>query len=175
MNEQIIALLRAGEQQGLALLQQHYGAMVRYIVRGILPDARDAEECVSDVFLRVWERFSAFDETRGSFNAWLTAIARNAAVDYRRRRGEDEHEWDGQAGASPSPEDELLRREQARLLHEAIARLSPAEQQLFYRKYYYLQSNAQMAAELGLSERAVEGRLYRLRARLRRLMGGDGS
>ena len=32
---------------------------------------------------------------------------------------------------------------------------------------------AQMAAELGLTERAVEGRLYRLRQTLRQQLGGD--
>ena len=32
---------------------------------------------------------------------------------------------------------------------------------------------AQIAAELGLTERGVEGRLYRLRQKLRRLLGGD--
>ena len=44
---------------------------------------------------------------------------------------------------------------------------------LFYRKYYYCQSTAQMAAELSLTERAVEGRLYRLRQSLRQQLGGD--
>ncbi|MFR0796033.1 MAG: sigma factor-like helix-turn-helix DNA-binding protein [Oscillospiraceae bacterium] len=45
---------------------------------------------------------------------------------------------------------------------------------MFYRKYYYLQSTAQIAAELGMTERAVEGRLYRLKKRLRTMLGGDG-
>ena len=51
--------------------------------------------------------------------------------------------------------------------------LSASDRVLFYRKYYYLQSTAQIAAELGLTERAVEGRLYRLRRRLRKALGGD--
>ena len=34
-------------------------------------------------------------------------------------------------------------------------------------------STAQIAAELGITERAAEGRLYRLRQRLRNLLGGD--
>ena len=51
--------------------------------------------------------------------------------------------------------------------------LGAAEQLLFYRKYYYLQSTAQIAAEMGLTERAVEGRLYRLRRRLQKALGGD--
>ncbi|MDO4270606.1 MAG: sigma-70 family RNA polymerase sigma factor [Eubacteriales bacterium] len=175
MDERIIALLAEEKQEGLALLQQRYGGMVRYIVRGILPDAQDAEECVSDVYLRVWQRFATFDAARGSLAAWLTAVARNTAVDYRRRAAAPAGEWDENAVSAPSPEDEVLRRERSRQLRDALERLSGAERQLFYRKYYYLQSTAQMAAELSLSERAVEGRLHRLRRRLRKLMGGDGA
>ena len=52
--------------------------------------------------------------------------------------------------------------------------LSSKEKVLFYRKYYYLQSTAQIARELGISQRAVEGKLYRLKKRLRKLLGGEG-
>ena len=53
MDDRILELLSAGDQEGITLLQKQYGNMVRYIVRGILPDAQDAEECVSDIYLRV--------------------------------------------------------------------------------------------------------------------------
>ena len=72
-----------------------------------------------------------------------------------------------------SAEDEVLRRERQAKLRAAIAGLPVYERELFYRKYYYCQSTAQMAAELGLTERAVEGRLYRLRQTLRQQLGGD--
>lgn len=55
----------------------------------------------------------------------------------------------------------------------ALAQLSTAEQALFYRKYYYLQPTSQIASELGTTERAVEGRLYRLKKRLRGMLGGE--
>ena len=67
----------------------------------------------------------------------------------------------------------MLQRERMALLRRAVDALGAPERQLFYRKYYYLQSTAQIAAEMGLSERAVEGRLYRLRRRLQKAMGGD--
>jgi RNA polymerase sigma-70 factor (ECF subfamily) len=54
----------------------------------------------------------------------------------------------------------------------AIKALTPAERMLFYRKYYYRQSTEQIAAELGLTRRAVEGRLYRIRQLLRDKLGG---
>ena len=56
---------------------------------------------------------------------------------------------------------------------KAVERLGDMDRNLFYRKYYYLQSTAQIAAELGVTERAVEGRLYRLRKKLQHLLGGE--
>ena len=76
-------------------------------------------------------------------------------------------------GKRDAPEEALLLREQKEALRRAMARLSPAERQLLYRKYYYRQPTAQIAAELRTTVRAVEGKLYRAKKRLRRLMGGD--
>ena len=67
----------------------------------------------------------------------------------------------------------LLQKDRREQLQTAIRSLGREEQQLFFRKYYYCQSTAQIAAELGITERAAEGRLYRLRQRLRKLLGGD--
>ena len=136
MDEQIIERLRAGDTEGVTLLQMQYGPMVRYIVRGILRDAQDAEECVSDVWLRVWQKCASFDPEKGTLAAWVTAVARNAAVDRLRRRRAPDEAFDEQDGASPSPDDEVLRRERTRQLQRTVDALGAAEQQLFCRKYY---------------------------------------
>ena len=72
-----------------------------------------------------------------------------------------------------TPEDALLRQERAERLKAAVDRLNETDRLLFYRRYYYLQPVAQIAAEMGMTERSAEGRLYRLRQRLRRELGGD--
>ena len=82
-------------------------------------------------------------------------------------------EPEAETAQADTPEDALLRREQAERLTAAIARLGETDRRLFYRRYYYLQPIAQIAAEMGMTERAAEGRLYRLRQRLRRELGGD--
>ena len=75
--------------------------------------------------------------------------------------------------AAPS-EEYKLRTGEERLeqLRSALEQLPETDRKLFYRRYYYLQPVAQIAAEMGLSRRAAEGRLYRLRQRLRRELGG---
>ena len=58
-------------------------------------------------------------------------------------------------------------------LSRLLSAMSAGDRALFYRKYYYLQSTQQMAAELGTTARAVEGRLYRIRKKLQKQMGGE--
>ena len=53
--------------------------------------------------------------------------------------------------------------------------MSSGDRVLFYRKYYYRQPTAQIAAELGATERSVEGRLYRIRQKLKELLKGEMS
>ena len=172
MDEELIEQLLNRQESGLDELQARYGGMLHYIADGILRDARDTEECVSDICLRVWDRIGQYDPQKGSFSAWLTALARNAALNFRRARAPAGEDLTGQEPSGETPEEALLRQEQADRLALALRRLSEPDQTLFYRKYYYCQSTAQMAAELGLTERAVEGKLDRLRKQLRRALGG---
>ena len=160
MEEQIVTLLGQDREEGLHQLQAHYGNLVRYLVRGVLRSPEDVEECVSDVYLQVWAKFDQYDPAKGQLSTWLTAVARNTLEP-------------NLADPAPTPEEALLRQERAQRLRDAVSTLDLKDRQLFYRKYYYLQPTAQIAAECGMSERAVEGRLYRLRQKLRRTLGGD--
>lgn len=176
MHEQeIIALIRARDERGLSALFRHYGPMMRYIVAPILPAEQDREECISEAAMRVWDSIERFDPAWGSWNAWLTALTRNAALNRARQLQREAPEELDPALPSPEPlpEEALLREERQAELTAALNRLSRTERLLFYRKYYYRQSTAQIASELGMSARAVEGRLYRVKTRLRAMLGGE--
>ena len=172
--QEIIEALIRRDEGGAAAFLQAYTPLLRYVIAPILPSAQDQEECLSEVALRVWEGIASFDPRRGPWTAWLTAVARNAALNRARRLQPAAEPLPLHAAApGPTPEEALLLREQKEALRRAMARLSPAERQLLYRKYYYRQPTAQIAAELRTTVRAVEGKLYRAKKRLRRLMGGD--
>lgn len=175
---EIIQQLRARDEAGMEALLLHYGPLMRYIISPILLSAQDREECLSEVVMRVWSKIDSFDGQKGSWNAWLTAICRNTALNHARRAAKHEggEELTEQI-PSPAltPEEDMLRQERANELYRALQELAPKEKALFYRKYYYLQSTAQIASELGMTERAVEGKLYRIRKRLRKQLGGDGN
>ncbi len=171
---ELIRALRERSDGSLELLRLHYGPLIRYIINPILPDSRDREETLSDVLLRVWDKIEQYDPSLGSWTGWLSVIARNAAVDRARSLPPQTKELTPDIPAPHSdPEQELLHKERRELLYRAVHSLPREEQILFYRKYYYRQSTAQIAAECGTTLRAIEGRLYRIKHKLRNKLGGD--
>ena len=168
-------LLLEKNEQGMDALLLHYGPLMRYIIAPILQNPQDREDCLSEVSMRVWEKIGQFDGEKGSFHAWLTAITRNTALNHARRASGSSAEELSESTPSPelSPEEALLKKERQEALKTALSRLSYKDRLLFYRKYYYRQSTAQIAAELGMTERAVEGKLYRVKKQRRKSLGGE--
>ena len=168
-------LLLEKNEQGMDALLLHYGPLMRYIIAPILQNPQDREDCLSEVSMRVWEKIGQFDGEKGSFHAWLTAITRNTALNHARKASGSSAEELSESTPSPelSPEEALLKKERQEALKTALNRLSYKDRLLFYRKYYYRQSTAQIAVELGMTERAVEGKLYRVKKQLRKSLGGE--
>ena len=158
----------------LAGLLQQYGPLMRYIIAPILPDTRDREECLQDAAMKAWQQLDQFDPNRGSFTTWLTVITRNTALNYARKKHPETDPLPEQMeDPGANPENILIARERKQALQKVLSGLSLSDRTLFYRKYYYRQSTAQIAAETGLTLRAVEGRLYRIKQKLRKQLGGD--
>lgn len=51
-DEEIVRLYYERSEDGIAQSEQKYGRLCRSVIRRILPDERDAEECLSDVWIR---------------------------------------------------------------------------------------------------------------------------
>ena len=175
MNEQqILQQLLAHKPDAAEHFLRRYGALVRYIVAPIIPDQREQEECIADVTMKVWEQIDRFDPQKGSFSTWLTVLTRNTALNRLRAQKDQPLPLEDEAlPPSPSPEEIFLQKERSNLLHQTLRQLGSLDRSLIYRKYYYLQTTAQIARELGMTDRAVEGRLYRLKKKLKKTLGGD--
>ena len=85
-DSEIISLFFARSEQAVAELDRQYGA-VKKTASNILPDRLDAEECVNDTYLRVWN--SIPPQRPNPLVSFVCKIARNLALDrYRSSRAE---------------------------------------------------------------------------------------
>ena len=158
----IIEKLKQKSPDGAEELVSHYGPLMKYVIKPILANEQDREECLSEAVIRILEKVHLYDEQRGSWTAWITAVTRSVALN-KRRVSAPAYEEVELTAEMPSPEP------------TPVDQLSQKDRMIFYRKYYYLQTTAQIASEIGMTERALEGRLYRIKKRLRKLLGGDGN
>lgn len=179
--QKIITCIKNKTENAAELLLQQYRPLIRYVVTPFLHNEQDVEECINDVALKVCNKIETFDAEKGSWNAWITAIARNAALNTLRSYKSNENvlisleseEIMGIPSPELTPEEILIKREKQAMLAKAIRELSQQEKVIFYRRYYYQQSTMQIASELGMTERSVEGKLYRIRKKLKDMIGGE--
>ena len=131
-------------------LYAEYAGKVRGYVFGKLSNKADAEDLVSEVFLKVCEKYPAFDAERASVSTWIYAITRNAVIDYFRTHricAELPEDLPDAAGV----DDDLLRGESLRALGEALNRLDDRSRALIVLRYYKRLTLKDTADRLGVS------------------------
>ena len=169
---QLLQLLLENPEQGVSEAMKQYGKTVHWIVVKILGgDGRlEVEECTADVFVRLWQSAARFDGTQGtSLASWLYGIARHTALDYRRR----------QPGIKALPleetdlklelnlEEMLVRTRNEKILRDVIDAMPIPEREIFIYRYFLEMPVKEIAAQLNLSAKQVENKLYRGRLSLR--------
>lgn len=173
--KEIVDLLKIQNEKGVSELLKHYRPLMIYVITPVLSNPEDQEECISEVVMKVWNYISKFDEQKSSFKTWLTAVTRNTALNHLRKNikhNEVDIIPESIVSRDGNPEDIILNKEKREQLSKILNNLSGKERTIFYRKYYYMQSTSQIAREMGISNRAVEGKLYRIKQKIRKQMGG---
>ncbi len=180
-DSEIVKLFFARDEESIAQSEQKYGALCRSVIRHILPDERDTEECLNDVWSRAWN--SIPPEEPRSLSAFLSRIARNLALDrflYNRagKRStalteafdELENYLIGADDAQRAAEEDEFR-EWLRAFLDAQSR---ENRTFFVRRYWYGESMSEIARATGASEEKIKSSLFRTRNRLREAMKKEG-
>ena len=166
--ERVPAVSREGPAETFASLYERTFPKVYAYVASLVRDRTSAEDVTAQAFERAYRRRRSYRPSRGTPEAWVFGIARNAALDeLRRRRRRARLETDPEDLAAPSTDDHVelaLRREAVRA---ALAALAERERDLVALKIIGGLSNAELAGVLGVSESNAGTRLHRTITKLR--------
>lgn len=159
----------------LRMLYQSHRARIDAYCRRRVP-AESVADVVSEVFMTAWRRIA--DIPDGSELPWLYGVARRVVMNHR--RGARRRHRLGAALISqpidPAPDADVpvVRRAEDRMILEALASLSPGDQEILRLKAWEELSSAEIGAVLGISSAAVDMRLTRAKRRLRRALEAVG-
>ena len=84
--EELIELLRTGEQSSFTYLYDNYSAAIYGVVLRMIEDEEAAADVLQETFIKIWKNFSMYDSSRGRLFTWMINIARNMAIDKMRSK-----------------------------------------------------------------------------------------
>lgn len=149
-----------------------YGKLVYKIAYDILKSKEYTEECVNDVFFKVWININNFDENNGSFKTWLSVITRNLAIDIvRKKEGHKEILLEQYTQKQIDEENSVIeiKSEELMKVKLAIDAFSTIDKYIFINRFFLKRSINDIASELNMSKNGVAVRICRGRKKLREL------
>lgn len=179
-DEKIIELYFCRDEEAIRRTEERYGRRLRALSGGIVGNREDAEECVSDTFLRAWNSIPPA-RPNGLFH-YLARICRNLSldrVDWNRaakRKAEIVTLTAEMEQCIPAAYGavEMGERELGEKISAFLATLSPENQMVFVRRYWFAEPVAQIAARYGIKEGALHTRLHRIRKKLAAYLEKEG-
>ena len=179
-DDEIIALYFRRDEDAIRQTELAYGGKLYNLSYRLLWNREDAEESVSDTYMKAWENIPPTKPT--FFYAYLAKICRFLAMgkldwnNAAKRKAEVVELSDEMENCIPdlSREMQIQSQELGALLSEFLGTLSPENRKIFMRRYWYAESIAEIAQRFQLGESNIKTKLMRTRNALRSFLEKEG-
>ena len=177
-DEKIIQLIWDREEQGLKELSDKYNNYCHSISCRIVHDEEDARECVNDTWFQAWRTIPP--TIPNNLGAYLARITRNLSLNRYRRAHQKKREADRVAvcldelqecvSGGVSPERMAEQSYLGQVISDFLRGLPKEERIMFVRRYFYMDSVAEVAEYFGCSESKVKTMMFRCRKKLQEIL-----
>ncbi|HUS13456.1 MAG TPA: sigma-70 family RNA polymerase sigma factor [Chloroflexia bacterium] len=187
---ELMAAVRAGQTAALHAIYDRYFRRAYALALRMLGDAATAEDCVHDVFLKLWQKPQMFDAERGAFVSWFLTSVHNNASNHLRRMGRTQpldlavgSEEDGghytpepadRAAGESSVEDQFGRAETQTVVRAALAQLNSQQRTALELAYFGGMSQSEIASHLNEPLGTVKTRIRQGMIKLRASLEAGG-
>lgn len=181
-DEKIVELFLNRNQEALHQTSEKYGGRLRSLAFHLVEDKETAEECENDTYLAAWQSIPPH-EPRDYFYPFLARLLRHIALNRCRERKklkraalvcELSAELEECLAAPDDTECNVEAGELARAINGFLGSLSAKKRVVFLRRYWYMDSIAELADRCAMSRGQVKTILYRLRKQLRDYLEKEG-
>lgn len=86
--EELVLLLKQQSRDAFNYLYKNYAGVLYGVISKVVYDEQTAQDVLQDVFVKIWNNIDRYDAGKGRIYTWMINIARNAAIDKLRSKGE---------------------------------------------------------------------------------------
>ena len=142
--------------------------LTKFIIKHVGGDPNAVDEVLSATMIAAWRGWGTFKH-KSSYFTWLCRISLNKIADYYHDQVNNKSKLvvpliDAIASIDTknlSPEEEMALNELRKSVNDCLNLLPPDKRKLLQFRYWYDLSYSEISNLLGISERAVEGKIYR--------------
>jgi RNA polymerase sigma-70 factor (ECF subfamily) len=163
LERRAIRAAKAGDWDALDYLYSRHADDVLRFVQSIVRNRHDAEDVTQEVFAKLMRAIKRYEEREVPFAAWITRVARNAALDHVRSRRQIPVE---EVRISENGEEETSF-ERLYAFKRALAALPEAQRQVLILRHIGGLSPNEIADRLDKTEASIQGLHHRGRAALK--------
>ena len=179
-DSKIIELFFARNEDAIKHTDDAYGRRLFHLADNIVHNDQNAEESVNDTYMKAWDTIPP--QRPEHLFAYIAKICRNFAlkrIDWqkaKKRNAEVVTLTQEMENCIPDTyrDMEADERELGRILDAFLRTLTPENQMVFLRRYWYVDTIAEIAVRYGISESAVQMRLNRTRSKLAMYLAKEG-
>lgn len=179
-DNKIIELFFTRNEEAIRQTDEAYGKRLYHLADNIVHSSQDAEESVSDTYMKVWE--SIPPQKPLHFFAYIAKICRNFALkkldwaNAKKRNAEIVALTQEMESCIPdrAAQAQADAQELGRILDTFLRTLTPGNRKVFLRRYWFADSIAEIAVRCEISESAVLMRLNRSREKLAEYLAKEG-
>lgn len=177
----IIDLFFERSEQAIRELDTKYGKTCHKVSYNILNNQQDAEECVNDAYLGTWNAIPP--QRPNPLLTFLCRIVRNLSImRYHANTATKRNsaynialeELENCLSSGITVEDEVEGKLLVQTIEDFLDTLSRDSRVIFMRRYWFSDSYAEIAKQVGISEKTVSVRLTRIRNQLREHLTKEG-
>ena len=178
----IVELYLLRDEEAIGQTSAKYGSRLRALSHGIVLDRETAEECESDTYLEAWNSIPPH-EPRSYLYAFLARITRHISLNCCRDRSrlkrsayivELSREMEE---CIPAPDDLDCRVDDlvlGEVINGFLRSLDQEKRNIFIRRYWYLDTIADISKRFAVSESKAKATLFRCRRELRLRLEKEG-
>ncbi len=174
------SLMKRSQREGHRALFDEYCNYVYAVVMNVLRNCgsrEDVEECVSDVFVKIYRSYANGELRDGDLKGFVGAVAKHTSIDYmrklmshnKRNTSMDDENFPEIASDSRLDAD-TENKERNRILMEMVNSLGEPDSTIIVQQYFYERTAKEIANSIGMTAGAVQKRSVRAREKLKDML-----
>jgi RNA polymerase sigma factor (sigma-70 family) len=171
--EELVLLLQQKDQQAFSYLYDNYAAALNGIIYRMVENRELAEDILQETFVKIWNNFSSYDNTKGRLFTWMLNITRNLTIDTLRSKGYKKQakiSADENSVSNFTDDGRMAERFDAMGLRKQLLNLKPEQRSIIDLAYFNGYTQDEISKEMGIPLGTVKTRMRAAIIELRKML-----